>query len=89
MFQTSLRLKLTKRVKGSCPVHPRYNPASSGEGGIIGNCTKCSELFDLFRAFKTVEAALRNLDLKAEPWLGQKKHRPAKPSSPARQDVAA
>jgi len=41
-------LKLgTLRWKGRCSRHPRYDPASDGEGGVIGGCTRCLRLLEI------------------------------------------
>jgi hypothetical protein len=41
-------LKLgTLRWKGRCSRHPRYDPASDGEGGVRGGCTRCLRLLEI------------------------------------------
>jgi hypothetical protein len=41
-------LKLgTLRWKGRCSRQPRYDPASDGEGGVRGGCTRCLRLLEI------------------------------------------
>jgi hypothetical protein len=41
-------LKLgTLRWKGRCSRHPRYDPATDGEGGVRGGCTRCLRLLEI------------------------------------------
>ncbi|MGD0620519.1 MAG: hypothetical protein ABSB67_23035 [Bryobacteraceae bacterium] len=41
-------LKLgTLRWKGRCSRHPRYDPATDGEGGVRGGCPRCLRLLEI------------------------------------------
>jgi hypothetical protein len=54
-------LKLgTLRWKGRCSRHPRYDPASDGEGGIRGGCTRCLGLLEICQQHKKLLALMRS-----------------------------
>lgn len=43
-----LILKMT--FKGKCEIHPRYDPATEGEGGIKGGCKRCYQLLAVWKS---------------------------------------
>ncbi len=51
--------KFVKRFKGSCPKHPRYNPAVHGRGGIKGGCGVCLDLLLLNEAALELDRRIR------------------------------
>jgi hypothetical protein len=69
VFEFTYRLNIIKRVKAKCQRHPRFNPELHGRGGIIGGCSTCSDLCDLFEARKKLEAAVAEFSRRAEPWV--------------------
>jgi hypothetical protein len=54
-------LKLgTLRWKGRCSRHPKYDPASDGEGGVIGGCTRCLRLLEIHEQHARLVGLMRN-----------------------------
>lgn len=43
-----LTLKMT--FKGKCEIHPGYDPAREGEGGIKGGCRRCHQLLGVWKS---------------------------------------
>ncbi|MGH9716427.1 MAG: hypothetical protein ACRD4R_06840 [Candidatus Acidiferrales bacterium] len=43
-----LKIKIEARVK--CKRHPKYDPATQGNAGIVGGCAACGALLDLYDA---------------------------------------
>jgi hypothetical protein len=63
-------MKLTVKIQGRCPLHPRYNPAKDGEAGIKGGCGGCLTLFELHaRAAAIVETTARTQGIEASASL--------------------
>ena len=50
----------TLRWKGRCSRHPRYDPATDGEGGVRGGCTRCLGLLDIHLQHTKLVALMRN-----------------------------
>jgi hypothetical protein len=71
MLQFTYRLSVKERIKARCPRHPRYNPETQGQGGIIGGCSTCSDLYDLLDARKKLDAAAREFARRAGPWVAK------------------
>jgi hypothetical protein len=54
-------LKLgTLRWKGRCSRHPRYDPASDGEGGVRGGCTRCLRLLEIHEQHARLVGLMRS-----------------------------
>lgn len=42
-----MSIKISIRARLTCPAHTRYDPAKQREGGIVGGCLRCHELYSL------------------------------------------
>ena len=73
MMKLVLNLKLKARVKHTCPKHPRYSPDRTGQGGIVGGCAECGEMYSLYMQKLHLEAAVREFEDKAA-CLSQEGH---------------
>ena len=56
-----MSLSVSVRFKLSCPHHLRYNPESSGEGGIRAGCEICAQLFAAWK--ESIDLANRLVSL--------------------------
>jgi len=52
----------SRRFKGRCARHKRYNPAVDGRGAIKGGCPRCSLLADIWEASLKLNALIRKFD---------------------------
>jgi hypothetical protein len=66
MLKFTFKDKVTATVRASCPKHRRYNPEANGHGGIVGGCSTCQQLFEVWTAKNRVEFAIRDLRVLAE-----------------------
>ena len=48
------------RWKGRCTKHPRYNPEEDGEGGLVGGCSRCLQLLEIFLSHKKTLGLLKS-----------------------------
>jgi hypothetical protein len=69
VLQFAYQLTVKKRVKAKCPRHPKYDPAKQGRGAIVGGCSTCSDLLDLLEARTKLDAAAREFERRAGPWV--------------------
>ena len=82
-------------VRAMCPTHSRYNPATDGDGGIVGGCSTCQQIFSVWMAKQKAESAIRDLRVLAEPWTPTKRatspshRRPNPTSTPASAPTAS
>jgi hypothetical protein len=63
-------LKLRIQFDGKCELHPRYDPATSGEDGIKDACVKCRSLYGVWTmatAFRKVADQFLHYDWKPKP----------------------
>jgi hypothetical protein len=60
-----VNLKLKARVKHTCAKHPRYSPERTGQGGIVGGCPVCGQMYSLYKDKLDLEAAVRAFEDKA------------------------
>ena len=51
-----------RKFDGRCSKHKRYNPAIDGQGGIVGGCTRCSLLYDIWQASLKLNQLIRRFD---------------------------
>jgi len=49
----------TLRWKGRCPRHQRYDPRSEGEGGVVGGCTRCLKLLEIYEHHRELQRLMR------------------------------
>ena len=76
-------------VRAMCPKHSRYNPATDGDGGIVGGCSTCQQILSVWIAKQKADSAIRDLRVLAEPWTPTKRatfpssRRPNRTSAPA------
>jgi hypothetical protein len=66
MLKFTFKDKVTVTVRASCPKHRRYNPEANGHGGIVGGCSTCQQLFEVWTAKNRVESAIRDFRVLAE-----------------------
>jgi hypothetical protein len=52
----------SRKFDGRCARHKRYNPATGGQGAIVGACPRCSLLFDIWQASLTLNKLIRKFD---------------------------
>ena len=52
----------SRRFKGRCARHKRYNPAVDGRGGIKGGCARCSLLADIWESSLKLNELIRKFD---------------------------
>lgn len=52
----------SRRFKGRCSRHKRYNPAVDGRAGIRGGCPRCGLLADIWEASLQLNALIRKFD---------------------------
>ena len=52
----------SRRFKGRCSRHKRYNPAVDGRGAIRGGCPRCGLLADIWEASLKLNALIRKFD---------------------------
>jgi hypothetical protein len=58
-----LRIR-TRRFRGRCARHKRYNPAVDGRGGIKANCGRCDLLAEIYETSLRLNALVRRFDPK-------------------------
>lgn len=44
-----MSLRLSIKIKATCPRHSKFNPAKDGEGGIKAGCLHCYKMLELYR----------------------------------------
>ena len=54
----------SRRFKGRCAKHKRYNPAVDGAGGIRGNCARCGLLLEIWETSLKLNQLIRKFDPK-------------------------
>jgi hypothetical protein len=69
MLEFTYRVAIKKRVKAVCQKHPRFDPETKGRGGIVGGCTTCAALCDLQETRLKLDAAVREFERRAAPWV--------------------
>ena len=52
----------SRKFKGRCARHKRYNPAVDGRGGIVGNCSRCCLLADIWETALELNSLIRRFD---------------------------
>ena len=52
----------SRRFKGRCSRHKRYNPAIDGVGGIRGGCTRCTLLLEIWETSLKLNHLIRRFD---------------------------
>lgn len=67
MLNTTVVLHVKLRLKGKCPLHPRYNP-ELGQGAIRGNCQHCLALYAVTLARDQLHNAAVRLEEAAQPY---------------------
>ena len=60
-----MKLIVKLKLKAICAKHPRYNPERRGQSGIIGACHVCDQMYSLYMAKLSLEAAARAFEDKA------------------------
>ena len=82
MIKFTYKLKLNERVHAKCSKHPQYNPEKHGRGRIIGACSGCFSLFDLWQAKVELDKAVRQFQRHAAPWSRPRQPRKQKTTQP-------
>jgi hypothetical protein len=54
----------SRRFKGRCSRHKRYNPAIDGAGGIRGGCARCTLLLEIWETSLKLNQLIRKFDPK-------------------------
>jgi hypothetical protein len=52
----------TRRFSGRCSRHKRYNPAVDGRGAIVGACTRCTLLAEIWETALKLNSLIRKCD---------------------------
>ena len=52
----------SRRFKGRCSKHKRYNPAVDGAGGIKGGCPRCGLLLEIWETSLNLNRLIRKFD---------------------------
>jgi len=52
----------SRKFSGRCARHKGYNPAIDGRGGIIGNCSRCCLLADIWETSLELNKLIRRFD---------------------------
>lgn len=52
----------SRRFKGRCSKHKRYNPAIDGAGGIKGGCPRCGLLLEIWETSLSLNRLIRRFD---------------------------
>jgi hypothetical protein len=52
----------SRRFKGRCSKHKRYNPAIDGAGGIKGGCPRCGLLLEIWESSVNLNQLIRRFD---------------------------
>lgn len=80
MMNLNVSFQLKMKLRGKCPVHPRYNP-NLGEGAIRGGCPHCRALFAVTHAADRLYEAAAALDSLAQPYLIGRRSRSKPPAA--------
>lgn len=51
-----------RKFDGRCGRHKRYNPAVDGRGAIVGGCSRCNLLCDIWEASIKLNQLIRRFD---------------------------
>lgn len=68
MMKLNVSLMVKMKLRGKCPLHPRYNP-NLGQGAIHGGCKHCQALYEATRAADKLYEAAARLEAVAQPFL--------------------
>jgi hypothetical protein len=52
----------SRKFEGRCARHKRYNPAVDGREGIVGGCSRCNLLHDIWEASLQLNKLIRRFD---------------------------
>ena len=52
----------SRKFKGRCAKHKRFNPAVDGRGGVKGGCLRCGLLTDIWEASLHLNLLIRRFD---------------------------
>lgn len=52
----------SRRFKGRCSKHKRYNPAIDGAGGVKGGCRRCALLLEIWETTLKLNRLIREFD---------------------------
>ena len=62
MLRLTTKLTIRSRIAIKCEKHRLYNPEKDGQGGIKGNCARCSFLYTVYNTRQAILNAARDYE---------------------------